>query len=893
MSLPFNITNPGWNITSLLTSQEASFVTDLYAAGAGASENEVLTWKSGAPSWEASASGFADPLTTNGDIIARVSGVTTRLAKGSDGSYLGVSGGVLGYYTPAGSGDVTGPASSTDSNFALYNGTTGKIIKDGGVKASDFATAGHNHTGVYAPVLGADDNYVTDAEKAALHSHSNKTILDNTTASFITAQETKLGYISVTQAVNLDTMESDIATNNAKVTNATHTGEVTGSGALTVDKTAITGKTAVTAVGTDYVLISDTSDSGNLKKALVSDFGGGSGNVTKVGTPVDNQIGVWTGDGTIEGDTALTFDTSTDTLTIPNVIINTGIVPDANDGAYLGTSSLGFSDLFLAEGGVINWDNGDATLTQSGDTLTLAGADLIVPDEVYGVGWDGSLEVPTKNAVYDKIQSLTGGGNVSKVGTPVDNQIGVWTGDGTIEGDTGLTWDGGMGITVSDTENKVGLTITQNDITNDPYALKIVTPGINYPLSIEATSSISAGSFIESYHNSASPAAGDYIGGADFYGNSSTGVKRAYAYFNSKIISTTNGAEYGSFVIETRKNGVIGGAGEQMLEVGAESDSAINGISVGFDNATGIVSSRGNQDLKLQTGNSTTGNINIADGANGSITFTTNGSGDLVFSSSTGALILNTGASSRQIDEAGIRDGSGAIIIGYSAVASPVNAYTFINAATGTPPELQATGTDTNITMKLVPKGNGNVYVTTGIELGHASDTTLSRVSAGVVAVEGNNIVTANNSASASDINTGTSTTKFNTPDALAGSYAGTKSLSVQVFDGTTDVATGDGKAYITIPEALNGMNLVRAQATVVTAGTTNATTVMIHNKTDTQDMLSGAISIASGGTVGTVGTINTSYDDVATNDILRIDVDSVSTTAPKGLMVVLEFRLP
>ena len=52
----------------------------------------------------------------------------------------------------------------------------------------------------------------------------------------------------------------------------------------------------------------------------------------------------------------------------------------------------------------------------------------------------------------------------------------------------------------------------------------------------------------------------------------------------------------------------------------------------------------------------------------------------------------------------------------------------------------------------------------TTIELGHASDTTLSRVSAGVVAIEGNNIITANNNATASDINTGTSTTKFNTP---------------------------------------------------------------------------------------------------------------------------------
>lgn len=33
-------------------------------------------------------------------------------------------------------------------------------------------------------------------------------------------------------------------------------------------------------------------------------------------------------------------------------------------------------------------------------------------------------------------------GNVTKVGTPVDNQIAVWTGDGTLEGVSGVTWDG-------------------------------------------------------------------------------------------------------------------------------------------------------------------------------------------------------------------------------------------------------------------------------------------------------------------------------------------------------------------------------------------------------------------------------------------------------------------
>ena len=38
-------------------------------------------------------------------------------------------------------GDVTGPSSAVSSNFALYDGTTGKLIKDSGINSSTFATA--------------------------------------------------------------------------------------------------------------------------------------------------------------------------------------------------------------------------------------------------------------------------------------------------------------------------------------------------------------------------------------------------------------------------------------------------------------------------------------------------------------------------------------------------------------------------------------------------------------------------------------------------------------------------------------------------------------------------------------------------------------------------------
>lgn len=48
--------------------------------------------------------------------------------------------------------------------------------------------------------------------------------------------------------------------------------------------------------------------------------------------------------------------------------------PITDDGAPLGSGSLRWSDLFLALGGIINWDNGDVTITHSSDGLAFAGA---------------------------------------------------------------------------------------------------------------------------------------------------------------------------------------------------------------------------------------------------------------------------------------------------------------------------------------------------------------------------------------------------------------------------------------------------------------------------------------------------------------------------------------
>jgi hypothetical protein len=45
----------------------------------------------------------------------------------------------------AGTGDVVGPAGAADGNFAAFDLATGKLIKDSGKSAADFAAASHNH----------------------------------------------------------------------------------------------------------------------------------------------------------------------------------------------------------------------------------------------------------------------------------------------------------------------------------------------------------------------------------------------------------------------------------------------------------------------------------------------------------------------------------------------------------------------------------------------------------------------------------------------------------------------------------------------------------------------------------------------------------------------------
>jgi len=56
------------------------------------------------------------------------------------------------------------------------------------------------------------------------------------------------------------------------------------------------------------------------------------------------------------------------------VLVENAFTPGTSDGIALGTTSLMWSDIFLASGAVMNFNNGNVTITHSSNTLTVAAA---------------------------------------------------------------------------------------------------------------------------------------------------------------------------------------------------------------------------------------------------------------------------------------------------------------------------------------------------------------------------------------------------------------------------------------------------------------------------------------------------------------------------------------
>jgi hypothetical protein len=119
-------------------------------------------------------------------------------------------------------------------------------------------------------------------------------------------------------------------------------------------------------------------------------------------------ISIRDSNGTIQG--SLGFPSSSNNDFVISNIAGGGTLEIKNGSLFAGANELWHQGNDGPNSGLNAdlLDNFHASASNVGNTVALrtAGGDIQVADESYTANWNGSVEVPTKNAVYDKIESL-------------------------------------------------------------------------------------------------------------------------------------------------------------------------------------------------------------------------------------------------------------------------------------------------------------------------------------------------------------------------------------------------------------------------------------------------------------------------------------------------------
>jgi hypothetical protein len=234
-------------------------------------------------------------------------------------------------------------------------------------------------------------------------------------------------------------------------------------------------------VGADGTYLkADSNEPTGLKWAAGG--GGGGGDVYLSGTPANNQLAVWISSDTIEGDSALTFDTSTDLLTSGTLRATTFtasemVLTDASKNLVSASVATypSLTELTYLKGTTSSLQTQlNAKADSSGSLTQFVGntawrvfySDSLGDITELALGADGTFLKSNGASSAPTFATPAGSGDVTKVGVPANNQVGVWTGDGTIEGDTALTFDTTTDTLTSGIINSTSLTASEILITD-------------------------------------------------------------------------------------------------------------------------------------------------------------------------------------------------------------------------------------------------------------------------------------------------------------------------------------------------------------------------------------------------------------------------------------------
>lgn len=209
----------------------------------------------------------------------------------------------------------------------------------------------------------------------------------------------------------------------------------------------------------------------------------------------------------------------------------TALSPATSDGLALGTTALMWSDAFLASGAVLNFNNGDVTVTHSADLLTMTGGKLSV---TYN-STDASGSTAVLNVAGTQSVAHTG----SVFGAAVSPAYSAASGN---------TLAGLYGIYTAPNNNSTGTITTQFGLAASAANSSSGSVGTSLPVSGITTNS-SSGTITNAY------------GGRFRVDNLSTGtITTAYGIHSSLINSDAGGTVttfYGAYLATPANSGTI------------------------------------------------------------------------------------------------------------------------------------------------------------------------------------------------------------------------------------------------------------------------------------------------------------------------------------------------